>query len=55
MKAPTKNRVVDKVLMQVSESIVKAGAKWPPDCGGLIYQPERPRVKLDELSKDKTK
>ncbi len=42
-----KNSNTNSVLGRVAQKIIERGAKWPPDCGGYIYQAERPAARLE--------
>lgn len=50
-----KNSYTEKLMERFSQQIIKRGAKWPPDCGALVYQPERPRVSLENAFTGKEK
>lgn len=47
-----KEKKSKELLRAVVTSMINREARgWPPDCAGFIYQPARPRRRVDESKK----
>lgn len=50
MKAK-KKRNDEAILAYVSQKIIARSSKWPPDCGGFLFQVKRPHRALSNKSR----